>query len=213
MNIHAQLIVLRITPLSDSSRVLHTLSDVWGRRSFIISAAKGSTLYQPLSILDVEAVQSTKSDMWRLKNVEAVDPLTSIRSSRYKTAIALFMSEVLYRAVHEGSDDPDFFTWCKGSIFTLESLEDSFSSYHLRWLLELCSAMGFSPSANSLAPFAGEYLELFKGFTQGSFASSLLIPLSGQTRSRMASILLEYLSAHAECRIEAKSLAVLSELF
>ena len=46
-----QLIILNTTKVGERSLVLHTLSDEWGRRSFLTTVRKGSgmALCQPLS--------------------------------------------------------------------------------------------------------------------------------------------------------------------
>ena len=47
----------------------------------------------------------------------------------------------------------------------------------------------------------------------GPFEESLLVPLTGQSRSEIADSLLQYLSAHLETRLNIRSLGVLSELY
>ena len=210
-----QLIILNTTKVGERFLVLHTLSDEWGRRSFITSLRKGSgmALYQPLSIVDAEVVENPRSDLWRVRGLSAGYPLTGIRTSPGTNAITLFMAEVLYRTVREGANEGDLFVWCERSILTLDALEGDFANYHLLFLLEFAAALGFSPSLEDLMPFAGEYLAPLRALLQADFGACMLVPLSGATRSEIARILLKYLGYHTETRIEVRSLRVLQELF
>ena len=210
-----QLIILNTTKVGERSLVLHALSPDWGRRSFITSVPKGGgmALFQPLGILDAEVVENPKSDLWRVHGLSAKYPLVSLRTSASKNAISLFMSEVLYRAVREGGREEGLFEWCERAILTLDALEGDYANYHLRFLLELAATLGFSPSWEDLAPFAGEHLARVRELLRADFGASLLVPLSGEVRNEIAELLLRYLSFHSESRIEARSLRVLRELF
>ena len=194
--------------------VVHTLSPDFGRRSFIVSKGrKNGTMagWQPLSIMSVEVTENPKSELWRLGKEMALYPLNGLRSNMCKSAIALFMAEVLYRTLRDGIE-PGFYEWCEKSILTLDALEESFANYHLRWLLELCSALGFTPTMTDLTPFAGEHLQEIKAI-MGPYEEALLFPLNGRSRGEIADSVLQYLSSHLEHKLNIRSLAVLSELF
>ena len=210
-----QLIILNTTKVGEKSLVLHTLSPDWGRRSFIASVPRGGgmALFQPLGILDAEIVENPRSDLWRAHAFSARHPLTGLRTSPAKNAMSLFMAEVLWRTIRDGAREEGLFEWCERSILTLDALEGDFANYHLRFLLELAAALGFSPSLEDLMPFAGEQLAGIRALVQSDFGASMLVPLSGEARSDIAERLLRYLSYHAETRIEARSLRVLKELF
>jgi DNA repair protein RecO (recombination protein O) len=210
-----QLIILNTTKVGERSLVLHALSPDWGRRSFITSVPKGGgmALFQPLGILDAEVVENPKSDLWRVHGLSAKYPLVSLRTSASKNAISLFMSEVLYRTVREGGREEGLFEWCERAILTLDALEGDYANYHLRFLLELSAALGFSPSLEDLAPFAGVHLTQVRDLLRSDFGACMLLPLNGEARNEIAELLLRYLSYHTETRIEARSLRVLRELF
>lgn len=221
MPVSTRIIVLNTTKVGDKSLVVHALSRELGRRSFITSAGGTSgarrggsgrmAWWQPLSVLDVEVIENPKSELWRLHGVSAVYPLTGLRGDVGRSAVCMFMAEVLYRAVREGAE-PELYDWCEKSILTLDALSGSYANYHLRWLLELASAMGFTPSLEDLAPFAEEHLREMSGLL-GPYEGALLLPLTGKARGEIAGALLDYLSAHLEYRLNIRSLAVLGELF
>ena len=213
MTTATRIIVLNTTKVGDKSLVVHALSRELGRRSFIVSAGgrMGGALWQPLSVLDCEVLENPKSDLWRLHGVSAVYPLAGMRGDVGRSAVCMFIAEVLYRAVREGAE-PGLYDWCERSILTLDALSGQYANYHLRWLLELCSAMGFTPSLEDLAPFAEDHLQDM-AVLLGPYEGALLLPLTGKARSEIAGALLDYLSSHLEYRLNIRSLAVLGELF
>jgi len=211
----SEFIVLAVTKVGDKSLVLHTLSPGWGRRSFItgVSSKAPMALFQPLSILEAEVVENSKSDLWRLKEIRCTAPLHGIRSDVRKNTISLFLSEVLLRTIKDGINEPGLYEWCVGSILTLDAMRSDFSNYHLRFLLELAGILGFSPSVEDLMPFAGEHLPVVKQLLTLGPAESMLISMSGQQRNSVAGLLIDYISFHTESPIQIRSLAVLRELF
>ena len=211
----AELIVLNTTKLGESSLVLHALSREHGRRGFVVKLSRRvpMSLFLPLNILEADVTESPKSTLWRAGSVTARYPLNGIRSNIRKNTMTLFMSEVLYRAVKEGAREEGLYEWCEKSILTLDAMERDFSNYHLRFLMELAVALGFSPSAEALAPFAGQYYGLLKDFLQAPFAESMLIPMNGEVRNALAEILLKYIAHHSESSLNVRSLKVLRELY
>lgn len=170
-------------------------------------------LFLPLSLLDAEVVENPKSDLWRLKEVCAGAPLNGIRNDVRKNTMTLFLSEVLLRTVKEGAMEQGLFEWCRGSILTLDAMESDYSNFHLRFLLELAAALGFSPSLEDLMPFAGEHLDAVRQLLTLGPAESMLIPMNGAQRNAVANLLLDYISYHTESPLQIRSLAVLRELY
>lgn len=213
MIVSSRLLILQTTKVGDKSLVLHTLSSQWGRRSFIVSAGKGMAMYLPMNILDAEIMQNEKSSLWRLRGMQAVHPLNGIRSSIGKNSITLFMSEVLYRIVRDGAFEEGLFEWCEKSVVLLDALDRDWANFHLRWLLELCGALGFSPCSEDLAPFSGQLYPKMQDLLKLDFGEFMLYPLTGEERNAIAQILLEYIGFHSDCKVEIRSLKVLRELF
>ena len=211
----ADLIVLNLTKLGESSIVLHTLSRDYGRKSFVVKVSRKTPMAQflPLNILEADVTESTRTTLWRAGRATVKHPLAGIRSNIYKNTMTLFMSEVLYRAIKEGAREEGLYEWLERSILTLDAMESDFSNYPLRFLTELAVAMGFSPSAESLAPFAGKHYALLSEFVQAPFADSMLIPMNGEVRNALAEILLKYIAHHSESSLNVRSLKVLRELY
>ena len=171
------------------------------------------SLFLPLNILEAEIVESTKSTLFTARNLTALHPLMGIRSNMFKNAMTMFMSEVLYRVIKDGVNEPGLYEWCEKNILLLDAVQDDFSNFHLRFLLELTIALGFSPESRDLQPFVGDHYQTIERLMQGSFAETMLIPLSGQTRNEIAEEILRYIEFHTESSINVNSLKVLRELF
>lgn len=178
MNTKAELIVLNHTKFGENTIILHTLSNEYGRRGFLVrvGAKSSMALFLPMNILEAEISENPKSQLWRASNFVCLSPLNGIRGDIRKNTMTVFMSEVLYRVILEDTNEGGLASWLKQEILTLDALESDFSNFHLLFLLDLCAALGFSPSLPGLAPFAGtqlsnieallrNYYRTFQGFS------------------------------------------------
>lgn len=171
------------------------------------------SLFLPLNILEADIVETTKSTLYTARNLTARHPLMGIRNDVFKNSITMFMSEVLYRVVKDGTSEPGLYEWCERSILLLDAVSTDFSNFHLRFLLELAVALGFSPESKDLEPFVGQHYALVERLMRGSFAETMLIPLTGATRNEIAEEILRYIEFHTESAVNVNSLKVLRELF
>jgi DNA repair protein RecO (recombination protein O) len=215
MTTGTELIVLHTTKFGENSIVVHTLSRDYGRRSFLVRGAgkKVMSLLLPLNILEAEITESTKSTLYTARNLTSRHPLLGIRNNIYKNTMTMFLSEVIYRTIKEGAQEHDLFEWCRGQILLLSAMESDFSNFHIRFLLELSVALGFSPETSDLMPFVEENYTTVSEFMTSSFAESMLIPLSGPVRNKICEDVLRYIEYHSESTLTINSLKVLRELF
>ena len=210
-----QLIVLSHTRFGESSIVLHTLSHAYGRRSFLVRVGKktGMALFLPLNLLEATVVENPKATLWTAHGFRSCHPLSGIRNNLYKNTMTLFLSEVLFRVIKDGAREEGLFDWCQRQILTLDALESDFSNFHLLFLLDLCSALGFSPSFEDMLPFAGKHAAALRGLMDASFSEALLLPLAGDVRNGICEDILRYLEFHTESAVNVRSLAVLREIY
>lgn len=213
--VNTELIVLHTTKFGENSVVVHTLSKEYGRRSFLVRGAgkRLMSLFLPLNILEADVQESTKSTLFTARNLTSRHPLLGIRSNVFKNSMTMFMSEVLYRALKEGTSEQGLYEWCERSILLLDAVQTDFSNFHLRFLLELTVALGFSPESRDLQPFVGDHYTTVERFMQTSFAESMLIPLNGTVRNEIAEEILRYIEFHTESSLRVNSLKVLRDLF
>ena len=215
MTTSTELIILHTTKFGENSVVIHTLSRDYGRRSFLVRGAGKNvmSLLLPLNILEADITESTKSTLYTARNLTSRHPLLGIRNNLYKNTMTMFLSEVIYRTIKEGSHEQGLFEWCRGQILLLSALDADFSNFHIRFLLELTIALGFSPESSDLMPFVGENYQVVSHFMSSPFAESMLIPLTGPVRNKIGEDVLRYIEYHTESTLTINSLKVLRELF
>ena len=216
MTTNTELIVLHTTKFGENSLVVHTLSRDYGRRSFLVKGTGKKSmmsLFLPLNVLEADILETNKSTLFTARSLAAKHPLLGIRNNMFKNSMTMFMSEVLYRVVKDGAYEQGLFEWCEKDILLLDAIQTDFSNFHIRFLLELTVALGFSPEAQDLIPFVGEHYPVVEKFMTLPFAESMLIPLNGAARNEIAEEILRYIEYHTESSINVNSLKVLRELF
>lgn len=215
----SKIIVLHLTKYSDSSVIIHAVDSKYGRRSFLLRGIKGSrrsiTDFHPLNVIDVVSSTGAKSTLAYLKEWTPVMSLEGIRSDIYKSTVAMFISEVIYRSLtSEFTDDLLFDSLCN-SVSRLESHKGSVANFHLWWLAFYCSNMGFQP-ADTIEPsgiFDRDDAELFLTILRTPFDECMNLPLSSKRRVSFSRKMLNYLSYHLSQNINIRSLDVLHEIF
>lgn len=151
-----ELIILNLTKVKDNSVVIHTLSREFGRKSFIVSIKKGTSMamFLPLNILEADVTDNPKSQLWRARNFISKYPLMRIRDNMHKNAMTMFFSEVLLKVIREGGCEAELYDWCENMILRLENLEGGYAAFNTGFLVELATELGFAPSGIDILPFA-----------------------------------------------------------
>ena len=93
-------IVLNTIKYGESSMVAHLLTDVAGRKSYMVQGiGKGSgrkggkgALFQPMFLVDLVALESSHTQIDRIKEASLAMPLQSIPFDVRKSTVALFMA-------------------------------------------------------------------------------------------------------------------------
>ena len=132
----SRIIVLHLTKYGDSGLVVHAIDSEAGRCSYMLrgagrsGAAKAGNRssrvtvgsFHNLAVLDIVSVANPRSSMALITDYEPAIRLDSLRSDVDKNAIALFISELLYRTIVEQNYDPHLFAWLTDAIAKLDAL-------------------------------------------------------------------------------------------
>jgi len=218
----SRIIVLHLTKYSDSSAVVHAVDSVGGRRSYLVrglgkgrvSSARARYLH-PLNILDIVSYESPKSSLSYLREWAPLEQLETVRGDIVKSSVALFISELIYRSLRDDAYDTDLFEWLCSAILKLESLEGSCANYHIWFLSEYSSRMGFRPS-EKVEPqgiFSPAELQLLDKLLCSPVEDAMSIPLSAAARVSFARNMVKYLSYHLGSAINLNSFDILHTLF
>ena len=145
-------IVLHTLKYGDTSMVAYLLTDVGGRRSYMVQGVRSRNgrgsklaLFQPMFPVEFEGLESPRQQMDRFKEVRAGFVLQSLPFDVRKSTMALFMAEVLYRLVRESEPNEALFDFVWGSAEALDAMNDGVPNFHLWFLANLSRFLGFCP--------------------------------------------------------------------
>lgn len=234
-------IVLNTMKYGDSGVIVHILTDVAGRRGYMVqglgkgkSGSKGKgALFQPMFLVDFVGLEGSKMQLDRMREASLAEPLQSIPFDVRKSTIALFMAEVLYKLVREVEPNSPLFEFVYNSVVALDNMEEGVHNFHLWFMVGLSRHLGFYPSGEW---FEGAVFDIEAGcFTRtmprsglfiGEENSRLLgelmevsvmnlkeIALSRVQRSEFLAALLTYFGYHLDTIHQIQSLRILSEVF
>ncbi len=144
--------MLHTLKYGDSSMVVYLLTDVGGRRSYMVQGVRSrhgrgskQALFQPMFPVEFEGMESSKLQMHRFKEIRSGFLLQSLPFDVRKSTMALFMAEVLYRLVRESEPNEALFDFVWGCVEALDTLDDGVANFHLWFLANLSRFLGFSP--------------------------------------------------------------------
>lgn len=234
-------IVLHSLKYSDTANIVDVYTESSGRVSFLVpvsrsrKAAVKAVLFQPLSIIELEAEIRSTSTLHRIKEAKSFFPFSSIPYDPYKSAIVLFLAEFLYRGVREETENRPLFAYLRHSIAWLDECTDNFANFHLVFLMRLSRFLGLYPnvedyqqgdyfdllnaSFTSVRPqlhhyyIGGEEAYLVTKLMRMNYDTMHLFGMSRTERSRCLTIMNDYYRLHIPGFTELKSLSVLQELF
>lgn len=234
-------IVLHTLKYSDTTNIVDIYTDVSGRASFLVPASRSRksavkpVLFQPLAVLEFETDLRPNTSLYRIREAKAVSPFASIPYDPYKSSIALFLAEFLYRAIQVDGGNRPLFAYLRTSIAWLDECRESIANFHLVFLMRLSRFLGLYPNLDDY--HRGDYFDLLNAcFTSlkpqthtyfiGSeesyrlrqvmrmnYETMHLFAMGRAERNRCLAIINDYYKLHIPGFPDLKSLQVLKELF
>lgn len=182
-------IVLSLQPHSDKAQVLHAYTRTGGRINYMVyglGRRHAVGLYTPFSLLQITADQ-TPSRPPTLKEAVPLSPNPHI-SDPYKTAIALFLSEVLYHVLRHPMTDEPMFDFIAQAVRDLDQCKEP-QNFHLQFLTGLAAKLGFAMEKEPA------------------------LPQTRKERQEQLRVLCSYFKEHVETWEAPRSLEILMEVF
>lgn len=234
-------IVLRTQKFKDTQLISVVYTELYGRTALLVPVSRSrktkvhAGLFQPFSIVDIEADFKPNKSFSHIKDAKSAYPFTSIPFSPQKSAIALFLSDFLYKAIQEEAENKSLFSFLLTAIKWLDVSVEDYANYHLVFLMHLSRFLGFYPYLDNYQE--GDYFDLLNAcfvpskptthtsFIQPDEAAALrqLMRMNFETmylfkfnrviRQRCLVILNEYYRLHIPGFPELNSLRILKELF
>ena len=234
-------IVLHTVRYKDTAMMATIYTEVAGRASFVVPvsrsrrAAVRSVLFQPPALVELEVDVRPNNPVSRVKEARTAHPYLSLPYDPCKAAIALFLSEFLYRALREEAENRPLFAYLRSSLLWLDECRTGFANFHLVFLMRLSRFLGLYPNLEGYAE--GDWFDLRAAcFTplrpvghgdciapaeaariarlmRMDYGTMHLFRLTRDERARCLDVILTYYRLHLPDFPELKSVEVLRELF
>ena len=185
--------------------------------------------FQPLSILEIEAVHKNKGTLENFKEIKTAVPFQSIHTDLIKSTMVMFLSEMLHYSIQEEEKNESLFIFLETALTWLDH-HDEISNFHLILLLEATKYLGFYPDVSEIdlpyfemidgvfIPFHGfnalteHETNVFKKLIDLKFDNDQKV-FNVAERQILLKILIDYYSFHLDGFKRPKSLEVLREIF
>lgn len=236
--VHTKAIVLSSLKYSDTSLIVKCFTEQEGLKSYLVRGVlkakkKGikAAYFQPLNQLQLVANHSSKSNLHSLKEVHIHQPYKTIYSDIVKQSVVLFLSEILANSIQEEEQNIPLFSYLENAFSWLD-LHDKIANFHLLFLLNLTSFLGFYPdvsnsSASSFNLLDGNFCEtvLHKNIISGNelyqfkkllgikFDAIEQVSFSKTERQLVLQTIIKYFKLHLGNFKNPKSLQVLETVF
>lgn len=151
-------IVLHLIPYNDKVAVAHLYTREYGRTSFLFPQGNGRKarmyrpLFMPFSILELDIDYRNTREIQKIVEARTALPLQNIYTDPVKNAETLFLAEMLGQTLKEPEPNPQLFAFVAQAIQVLNLIDEGKANFHLCFLLQLCSFLGFSPNMESYRP-------------------------------------------------------------
>lgn len=239
MIISSSIIVLSKIKYKDYDLIIRAYTKHRGAVSYLIKGglkssktnrAKG-VYFQSLMQLSVEENYKPSQSLQYLKEIKASYLYKTLYTNVYKSAIVMFLSELMSNVLKEEEQNKDLFYFIETAFQYLDN-EEHYANFHVLFLLKLSRYLGFQPNQSEgeshffnlhTGSFEGVYkgqysisgknLTVLKQLLGTNFDEVSTIKMNAKERHDFLSMLLLYFELHLEGFKKPKSLTILSEVF
>jgi len=229
-------IVISTLKFQEKSLIVKCFTHSNGLKSYFVrdafSSRKASqkiAYFQPLSILEIEAVHKNKGTLESFREIKTAIPFQTIHTDLVKSTMVMFLSEMLHYSIQEEEKNESLFVFLETALTWLDH-HDEISNFHLILLLEITKYLGFYPDISEIdLPFfemnegvftlfhgIGSLTEhetnLFKKLIDLKFDNNQKV-FHVVERQILLKILIDFYSFHLDGFKRPKSLEVLKEVF
>ncbi len=194
-------------------------------------SSRKAVYFQPLSQIDVEEKFYPNRTLHHFKEVKPYFIYRSLHTNIHKSAIVMFLAEVLTYAINEEEKNESLYDFIETALQYLDE-EESYSNFHLLFLLKLTRYLGFQPDQetqesnyfnlqsgvfehvdNGIYSISGTNLTLLKRLLGTNFDALGQLKINSEQRQSFLNMLLFYFELHLEGFKKPKSLQVFNDVF
>lgn len=213
-------IVLKYFKYSETSIIVKIFTEQLGLQSYIVNGIRSKksrgkiALFQPLTLLDLIVYHKKNAGISRISETKCSEPFMSIPYEIKKSAIGIFIEEILYHSIKEGVESSEMFEFIHNSIGVLDHLESGYQNFHLQFILKLSKYLGFGLENVDvfLTSFkSDDHIQLLNTLLKSPYQNTIKIP--NQTRRILLDEIVSFYIENLESLNELNSMRVLREIF
>ncbi|MFO8055327.1 MAG: DNA repair protein RecO [Bacteroidales bacterium] len=140
---------------TEHSVIAKIYTDKLGIQSFIIRGVgnskknKKTGFLQPLTILNLDIYYNPKANIHHIKEMTLAYPQNLKQSDFIKSAITIFINELVYKSIKEQEKNHALFDFLANSIQYLEQAEENIANFHLSFAIQFSGYLGFFPDTTN----------------------------------------------------------------
>jgi len=214
MLLKSKAIVLHNIKYSDNSFIVTMYTKELGRKSFMIKSLGSkkskikANVFQPLTLLNIEFEYKSNKNFQYIKNIQIVNPSSSIIFDIHKLSIAFFWAEILYKSILEEEANNELFEYIYNNIQMLDVKSKGIANLNMYFVIHLTKYLGFFPNDN--------YTEIIKYFDIKNGSFKQIKPMHTFSMNEQSSFLLHNLiiyskNQHENLNIDYKYRKILLE--
>jgi len=232
-------VVLHCMDYSETSIIARIYTEQLGLQSYIVKGVrkKGArikrNLFAPLSIIQLIANHKEGEGLRVMRDASCEHQLNAIATDMAKTAVSIYMSELLSRTITAQMADPNLYYFIEKAVLNLDNTNESIAGFPLAFTIGLTRFLGFDP-LNDFSPennyfdmtggnfcahppghpyyFSSPLSDAFSEILSAIDAGIFSIKTDYKTRSELLLRMLEYIRIHIPAFGEMKSVQVLSDV-
>ena len=232
-------IVLQVTDYAESSIIAKIYTESSGIQSYLVNSVRqnkarfSSNLFQPLTLVNLVAYHRPGKGLHRISEIGCSTPYQTIPYDFIKSAVALFINEVLYKSIREEESNEQLFGFLFHALQILDVETTDCSRFHLFLMGQLTRYLGFFPhgayspdtpcfnlqdgvfqSSEPLHPYfiTGTAAGNFYAMTQAGFHDYAWVAPDGAERKELLNAFILYYELHITHGTKIRSHAVLEEV-
>lgn len=238
MLVASKAIVISKVRFKDNDLIVKCYTEKFGIKSYLVKNAlknkKGkfkAAYFQLLSILEIQADHKNNRSLQYLKDLKLFHNYSSLHSNVIKSAIVMFLSEILEGILKEEEENLPLYHFLEKSLIWFdENLTDT--NFHLMFLMELTKYLGFYPDITTKeAAFfnlqegkfqhkptnnfciSGDNLKFLKQLLGIKFDVNKILEIKPNQKREFLDMILLYFKLHLHGFKTPKSVTVLNQVF
>jgi DNA repair protein RecO (recombination protein O) len=232
MLVKTRAIVLHFIKYAETSIILSLYTDKFGRQTVIVNSVYTSkpkfppSFFLPLTLLELDIYHKAGREIQRIKEISCSYHFHSIPFQINKGAIALFISEVLYKTIKEEEANQKLFDFLVNAIQLLDLKESGIQNFHISFLIQLLKYIGLYPFKPDSHDLMSEELSAIlppnsdvnlingmKQLCQYSLGQLENVKINHETRTELLENIINYYHLHFGYTSSIKSLDILKNTF